>query len=172
MSRGIGVVVLLGPPGSGKSTVAEELAGRGFRWRDWEPEIVERWGSRKRFVARKAVALPDLHEAIMQWVAAGGSPAVVETTGLSDAPLLEALEREHPCLVVRLDVSEETALRRTAARKAGRHLTDDLDATRAIWRAFHEVAAGRGVDLVVDTERRPPAEIAATIRQAVATAGG
>jgi shikimate kinase len=162
------VVVLLGPPGSGKSAVGAELGGRGFRWREWEPEIVARWGSREAFVAHKAAALPALHDEIRRWAAAEGGPAVVESTGLSDAPLLDALARDHQCFTVRLDVPEAEALRRVAARERGRHLSDGAGANRAVWRAFAERVAGvRPCDLVVDTRAAgSPAAVAAAVERA------
>src|SRR5262245_34046791 len=58
------VVVLLGAPGSGKTTVGEELARRGLRWREWELWILEQWSPRDAFLAQKAEALPALHQAI------------------------------------------------------------------------------------------------------------
>jgi shikimate kinase len=155
------VVVLLGAPGSGKSTVGEELGRRGLRWRDREPEIVARWGSRESFVARKDELLPMLHAEVAAWVAGGGPPAVVESTGLSDAPLLDALASDHDCLVVRLDVSEDGAADRVEARAQGRHLSDDEERNRVVWRAFRDhVVPARAAGLVVDTERATPAEVA------------
>jgi GNAT superfamily N-acetyltransferase/shikimate kinase len=163
------VVVLIGPPGSGKSVVGDALAARGLRWRDWEPEIVARWGSREAFVARKAEALPLLHAEMRAWIAQPGPPVVVETTGLSDAAFLDALAAERTCLVVRLDVTEDEALRRVAARPRGRHLTDDVEPNRAVWRAFRDrVTPHRRADLVVDTGRHPPGEVAALIEAALA----
>ena len=83
----VGVVVLLGAPGSGKSAVGEELGRRGLRWRDWELTIVERWGLRDNFVAHKDEALPLLHDEMLEWIDGERPLAVIETTGLSDAPL-------------------------------------------------------------------------------------
>ena len=167
------VVVLLGAPGSGKSTVGEELGRRGLRWRDWEPEIVARWGSRDDFVARKAELLPVLHAEILGWVAEGGAPAVVESTGLSDAPLLDALARDHDCVVVRLDVTRDAAAARVAARERGRHLSDDGAANRAVWRAFHDlVVPARPAGLVIDTATVAPAEAAAAIGDALKSVRG
>jgi shikimate kinase len=155
------VVVLLGAPGSGKSTLGEALGRRGLRWRDREPEILARWGSRAAFAAAKAEALPALHADIRAWVAEGGAPAVVESTGLSDAPLLDTLARDHECLVVRLDVSAEGAAARVAGREAGRHLSDDAGANRAVWHAFQDVVVpSRAADLVVDTEALAPDAVA------------
>ena len=167
----IDIVVLLGPPGSGKSTIGAELGRRGFRWREWELTILERWGSRENFVAHKAEALPLLHEEIRAWCSGGDGVAVFETTGLSDAPLVDEFQHEGVCFVVRLDVSETIALARVAARESGRHLTDDLEASRIVWRAFHAVVLDkRAVDLIIDTERSSADEIAVLISEAVGTA--
>jgi shikimate kinase len=158
------VVVLLGAPGSGKTAVGEELARRGLRWWEWELWILARWGSRDAFVARKAEALPALHGAIRAWTAEGGPTAAIETTGLSDAAFLDALGREHRCLVVRLDVAEDEALRRVATRDRDRHLSDEVAANRAVWRAFDQmVVPRRPVDLVIDTARLSPAHTAALV---------
>lgn len=152
MTPVIDVVVLLGPPGSGKSAIGEHLGRRGLRWHDWESTIVQRWCSRETFIANKAEALPALHEEILEWIASDHAVAIFETTGLSDAPLLSILEGSGNALVVRLDVSEAEALRRVRDRQQGRHLTDDVDANRAVWRAFREHVLTRSVDLVIDTQ--------------------
>ena len=162
------VVVLLGAPGSGKSTIGAQLRRRGCRWRDWEMVILERWGSRDQFIADKATALPALHEEIRRWITSEAPPAVLETTGLSDAPLRAELARTHDVLTVRLDVSETEALRRIAARQRDRHLTDDLEANRLVWQAFQDqVSRTSGVDLTIDTEARPVEEVVAAISEAL-----
>jgi shikimate kinase len=161
---GVRVVVLLGPPGSGKSTVGAELGRLGFRWREWEPLILSRWGTRDRFVAAKAEALPALHAEIRAWVESAGPPAVIESTGLSDRALLDGFEAAGGSHVVRLEVPEDVALDRVAVREQGRHLTDDVDANRRIWHEFAaEVAPHRRADLVIDTVSTSPAEAAAHI---------
>jgi shikimate kinase len=144
------VVVLLGAPGSGKSTIGEHLGASGLRWREWEPVIIARWGTRDRFVASKGEALTWLHQEIRAWIEVGGRPAVLETTGLSDAPLLADLMGAGRALVVRLDVSEGEAMRRIAAREPGRHLSDDPEDSRRVWAAFQErVVPEVAVDLVI-----------------------
>ena len=157
-------MVLLGAPGSGKTAVGEELARRGLRWREWELWMLERWGSGEAFVAVKAEALPELHGAIRAWIGEPGAPAAIESTGLSDAPFLDALAAEHRCLVVRLDVSYEDALARVTSRPRGRHLGDDPRGLRRVFQAFQQVVVpARPVDLVVDTARLPPAHTAALV---------
>ena len=161
------VVVLLGAPGSGKTTVGEELARRGFRWREWEITLLERWGSRENLVANKAEALSALHDEMLRWIAEDGSTAVIESTGLSDAPFLDRLERGHGCCVVRLDASADESARRVAERERGRHLTDDPARNRGIWDAFYDVVAPhRRIDLVLDTATLSPEQMADEIELA------
>ena len=154
------VVVLLGAPGSGKTTVGRALgAEHGWRWREWEAELVARWGGREAFLERKTEALADLHSRVRAMAAEPGAPLVYESTGLSEAAFIDALTDEFATFVVRLDVGEEEAIRRAAARPTGEHLTDDTDALRAVWGAFTEhVVPTRSVDLVIDTEQTPVAE--------------
>ena len=161
------VVVLLGAPGSGKSAVGTELAALGLRWREWERSIVGRWGSRDNFVANKTTALEGLHDEMRAFISSPGAAAAIETTGLSDAALLDDLSLEHRLFVVRLDVSQPEAARRIAQLAPGRHLTDDIDSNRTIWRAFYEtVAPRRHADLVIDADHTSPPDAAAIIIKA------
>jgi adenylate kinase family enzyme len=160
------VVVLLGPPGSGKSTVGAALGRLGLRWREWEATILERWGSRADFVAQKPIALPWLHEEIICWIDSAEVLAAIETTGLSDAPLLDRLDSRCSAFVVRLDVTEAVAMSRVEERPRKQHLTDDIESSRAIWRAFYKVVApSRRVDVSIDTEVMSPEQIAQHITE-------
>jgi hypothetical protein len=164
----IRVVVLLGPPAAGKTTIGAELGQLGFRWREWELTILERWGSRDAFVADKAEALPRLHADIERWIDEAGPTAVIESTGLSDGAFLDALARAGGCFLVRVDVSAAETARRLAARERGRHLTDDLAANARVRREYETaVLAHRRVDLVVDGDRTPAGDAAACIAEAV-----
>jgi hypothetical protein len=160
--------VLLGPPGSGKTTVGAELGRLGFRFREWEMAIIERWGTRAEFVAHKATALPDIQHDIRTWIEDDDARAVIESTGLSDGPFLDELAHDMTCFVVRFDVSEEEAERRLASRAPGRHLTDDLAGNRRVRREYEtQVLAYRHVDLVVDGDQTTASEAAARIAAAV-----
>ena len=146
------IVVLLGAPGSGKSSIGEALARRGVRWRDWEQTLVERWGSRDGFLEHKGAALEEHHRELAAWITSDPAPCAIETTGLSDREWLEQLRRTNVTVIVRLDVDEATATHRMRSRQQGRHLSDDPLHQRAVWEAFHEPTAPRlDVDLVIDS---------------------
>ena len=163
------VVILLGAPGSGKTTIGHELAALGYRFRDWEQVVVDRWGSREAFVAAKDVALGELHDQIRAWIAADDSVAVIETTGLSDGPFVDELDGSGGAFVVRLDVSEDESVRRVSARPVGAHLTDEPEANRVVWHAFVSVVvAHRRIDLVIDTGATRPADAARVVADALA----
>ena len=160
------VIVLLGPPGSGKSSVGAELGELGFRWREWEPELLVRWGSRDRFVERKTDALAWLDASRLAFIEEGPGCAVIESTGLSDGAFLDGLSR-HCVFVARLDVTEDAALERIGRRPAGRHLSDDLEANRRAWRAFDEhVRPFRRAQVVIPTDVVSPKEAAVRIARA------
>jgi hypothetical protein len=131
--------------------VGRALAERGYRWREWEQELVDRWGGREAFVANKDEALPAFHAELRAWLDAGPPAATIESTGLSDASLLDELDASERIFLARFDLEASEAARRCAERPAGEHLTDEpADATRVI--AEHErlVRPTRRVDLVVD----------------------
>ena len=89
----------------------------------------------------------ELHAQILRWIASDSTPAAMETTGLSDAPLLDGLEAGREAFVVRLEVTEEEALGRVADRARGRHLSDDQEHNRSVWSAVEAVAASRRTEL-------------------------
>lgn len=164
--------MLLGPPGSGKSTIGAALAAFGYRWREWEPVLLARWNTIENFLDNKAQALAEHQAEVAAFIRGSGPPAVFETTGISDAPFLDALASEVSLFVVRLDVTLEEALRRIAARLGGQHLTDELERNRATWEAFYRlVAPHRPTNLVIDTATTSPSEAAARIDRAFTLAG-
>ena len=113
-------------------------------------------GRRDAFLRSKATALPELHAEIRRWIGSDSTPAVIETTGLSDAPLLDDLDAAGETFVVRLDVSEQDALHRVAERDRGRHLSDDPEHNRSVRRAFATRVPPRAVPISSSTRRLSP----------------
>jgi hypothetical protein len=162
------VIVLLGPPGSGKSTIGARLAELGFRWTDRERDLVERWGSREAFLSSKTEALPALHEGLRAAIGPGRPPLVIESTGISEREFIDDIQRLFPAFLVRLDVARETAALRVRSREPGRHLNTVPARDDAVWRAFEELVKPRPVDLVIDTGAVDPAAAARAIAAALA----
>ena len=74
--------------------------------------------------------------------------------------------------MVRLDVSEDEALRRVKSRPQGKHLTDDVELNREVWQAFDQnVMPYRRYDLVINTEKTSPAAAVELILAAHASNG-
>ena len=80
------VVVLLGPPGSGKSAVGAALAELGLRWTDRERELLERWGSLEAFVANKTEALRALHDELRRQGEGSGTVGALARQALEMLP--------------------------------------------------------------------------------------
>jgi hypothetical protein len=128
--------------------------------------ILERLGSRDAFVADERRALRWLHDEIIRWIDCEDEIAVIESVGLSDAALLDRLERDASAFVVRFDVTEPVAMSRVRQRPQHQHLTDDVEWNRTIWREFYDaVAPSRRVDLAIDAEAMSADQIASHILQ-------
>jgi len=144
-------VVLVGPPGSGKTTIATALADDlGYRYVDRERLLVQEFGSREGFLAAKETALPAMQTAIRRWMAEEPTPWIHETTALSERDFVEEL-RLLGALMVRLEVSRGAALERVGQRPAVSNFQTDAAATGRMWDICNDTHGQMLFDLIVAT---------------------
>lgn len=132
MPRACDAIVLLGPPGSGKSFLGAALSARGLaRYEELEPELRARFGSGAEFAARKADALAFIEARLRGQLAAGeqaGAPPVaIQSTGLSDREILLRLGEEYRLLYARLNTPRDVCVARVESRQQNLNLNNDPD---------------------------------------------
>jgi shikimate kinase len=155
------VVVLVGPPGSGKSTIARELAGRlGVGWRDTDADVEAGAGRRIAdiFVDDGEAAFRELERQAVVAALEGHDGVLALGGGAVLDPRTEALLAGHR--VVFLDVRIADAARRIGFNRDRPLL---LGNPRARWTqlmetrrpVYERIATAR-----VETDGRTPAEVA------------
>jgi len=120
---GVDAILLMGPPGSGKSTLGNELHGRGIAtYTELEPLIVEMFGQGRAFVPKRPRAHRWIREFYRQQLAEANLPVVIETTGISDREFLQELAECYALLRVLLTTSCEICLDRVRTRPKGHNV--------------------------------------------------
>ncbi len=144
-------VVLMGPPGAGKTRLAERArAELGLSFTSLEPEPIRPFGRGAEFARHKSEALAILEAALLAQHRQGPRPVLIESTGLSDRPILERLATDHRVALLRLGASASTCLWRVSERARGVHHDDDLDRARIqIDHWFRTVAPGYRYDRTI-----------------------
>lgn len=159
MAGGFEGVVLMGPPGSGKSYLGRALRDAGIaRYEEIEPLLVARFGTGAAFAARKDEALAFIREQYARSLDAQGPPVVIETTGLSDRPMLDHFAARNRLAFVALDTPREVCVERVMARAPGANLSNDVDAAGRFHDYWHAEVADSytfelrigGLDHIVD----------------------
>jgi shikimate kinase len=163
------LVILIGPRGSGKSTVARLLAGRlGWDWVDADDALERRLGLSIRalfaaegeagFRDREAAVLADLCRLRRHVVATGGGVVLREDnrTLLRASGRVVYLTADVETLWQRLQGDGSTAERRPMLTVGGREeIAEVLRLREPLYRGC--------ADLTVQTAGRPPEEVAAEV---------
>jgi shikimate kinase len=147
-------LVLMGPPGSGKSFLGRHLAAtRVAAYVEMEPLLAERFGRGEAFAARIAEAGAFLWSSYVDQLATSKLPVAFESTGVSDRALLDALHRSYRVAFVRVETPRFVCAERVVTRGTRRNIASTDDAERVgrfydLW--CERVAPTLRFDAIVD----------------------
>ncbi|MGI9328081.1 MAG: hypothetical protein ACR2PZ_22865 [Pseudomonadales bacterium] len=124
-ARRIDLVYLMGPPGSGKSTLGNELNRLGIAdFTDLEPMLVRKYGSGEKFAKQRPMVHRWIRNFYREQLTTVSLPVVVETTGIGDRPFLEELCTKYRVLFVKLDTPRDQCVARVGSRASGQHVNE------------------------------------------------
>jgi len=174
MAVELDVVLLMGPPGSGKSFLGNRLNAHGVvSYTELEPMLMGIFGTGEDFVRRRPEAHAWIRNFYREQLAEAVLPVGIETTGLSDRPFLEELSGSHRMLYVKVATPREVCVERVRTRPGGRNINKPTDPRTTSAGSFYdywhrEIAPTYDFDLAV-----PGTDVASAvgqIRQAIAQA--
>ena len=144
----------MGPPGSDKSFLGTRLARDGVvSYLELEPLLREMFGAEDAFLANKRGALEFIVRSYRDQLAASERPVAIETTGVSDRPILEQLARERQIAIAHVKADRDVCVDRVVSRPVGRNISATTDRERVgrFWDLWHErIAPTYRFDLVLD----------------------
>lgn len=130
----VDAIVLMGPPGSGKSHLACRLHERGIaQFEELEVELMQRFGTGAEFAAHKAEALDYIEARLREQLESNSPgqaavrPVAIQSTGLSDRAILLRFAAEYCLLYARLNTPRAVCVERVQSRAQDLNLNNNPD---------------------------------------------
>jgi predicted kinase len=124
-SKPIRMILLMAPPGSGKSTLGNELNRQGVAsYTELEPKLMELFGEGEEFAKNRPTAHLWIWDFYRRALKETRLPVVMETTGIAGRDFIEEMRARYRLLFVKLDTPKAICLERVRTRPRGRHVND------------------------------------------------
>jgi len=121
-------IILMGPPGSGKSFLANHLAAEGIAsYLEVEPILVARFGTGKEFQSQIKEVGAFLWHSYTEQLRSSQLPVIFESTGVSDRILLDRLRRSYQTAIVHVRADRSLCISRLLGRTRGYNISNSDD---------------------------------------------
>jgi hypothetical protein len=142
MIRAVDGIVIVGPPGSGKSHLGRLLKQRGLtHFVDLEPELLACFGKGQEFAARKTEALEFLRLRYLEQLTSSELPVMFQSTGLSDRGILIDLAAAYRLVFAKLETPRAVCIERVITRPQDQNINNDPGFTASFYDYWTEAIA-------------------------------
>jgi predicted kinase len=136
----IDALVLMGPPGSGKSFLGRRLHECGIAsYVELEPILVNRFGQGSEFASNKQAALELICQSYTRQLESREQLVAFESTGISDRSVLESLMQRYTIEIIKVCTPKDVCMSRIASRRPGSNLTNDREANARLYDYWYDV---------------------------------
>jgi shikimate kinase len=131
VTRSFDAIALVGPPGSGKSFLGNHLAALGIAsYVELEPILAAKFGRGDELAARIAEAGAFVWASYEEQLRTSALAVAIETTGVEDRALLDALARRYRVAFVHVETPRSVCVERVIARGDARNISRSGDPAR------------------------------------------